>query len=161
MIIRINRLRIVSLLMLLLASTGISVAAESNDRHATSDSYQVYLGIVPGNRITKEPYLVDRDVSLHGGIGSLSANDYHVMVAIYDKKTNARIKDATVIAKVEKDGIMSGDKTVLPMEKMITSGTVTYGNFYKMNSGSEYEIEIKIYRPRESGYEEVEFSYKP
>lgn len=144
-----------------LLTTGPAIGAEGSDTHVVSKSYQVYLGVVPANRITKDPYLIDRDVSLHGGIKSLSANDYHVMVAIFDKKTNERIKDATVTAKVEKKGLMSGDEIVLPMEKMITSGTVTYGNFYRMSRDESYEIEVVIYRPRQSGYEEVEFTYKP
>lgn len=111
--------------------------------------------------MSKEPYLVDRDVNLHGGLDSLSANDYHVMVAIFDKQTNSRIMDATVIAQVEKKGLMANEESVLPMEKMITSGTVTYGNFFRLNSDSTYNIKVDIYRPRKSGKEEVELTFKP
>lgn len=157
---RTNLINLIAVFTVFLLSVSGATGAENSARHALSGSYQVYLGVVPGNRITKEPYLVDRDISLHGGIESLGASDYHVMVAIFDKNTNARIKDATVIAKIEKKGIMSSDEAVLPMEKMITSGTVTYGNFYNLKKNTEYEIELKIYRPRQSGYEEVEFAYK-
>jgi len=140
---------------------SFNAVAENTDLHALSESYQVYLGIVPGTRITKEPYLVDRDKSLHGGIDSLSSNDYHVMVAIFDKEENRRIKDATVIAKIDKKGFMSNENITMPMEKMVTSGTVSYGNFFNMKSDSTYTMTIEIYRPRSNGYEEVEFTFKP
>ncbi|TDY02441.1 hypothetical protein [Thiohalophilus thiocyanatoxydans] len=140
---------------------SLNAMAENTDLHTTSETYQVYLGIVPGARITKEPYLVDRDKSLHGGIDSLGSNDYHVMVAIFDKENNSRIKDATVIAKIDKKGFMSGENITMPMEKMITSGTVSYGNFFNLKSDSTYNMTVEIYRPRSNGYEEVEFTFKP
>lgn len=155
---RINTLAGILALFLFLS---FSAVAENTDLHALSESYQVYLGIVPGTRISKEPYLVDRDKNLHGGIDSLSSNDYHVMVAIFDKENNRRIRDATVIAKVDKKGFMSGENITMPLEKMVTSGTISYGNFFNIKSDSTYRMTVEIYRPRSSGYEEVEFTFKP
>ena len=151
--------RIASIYALLLLST---IANASNvDLHKTSDDYQVYLGIVPAERIKQNPYLVDNDVKIHGGVQSKGKSSYHVMVAIFDFKTNKRIEDATVIAEVTKKSILSGSETEKPLQKMVTSGTVTYGNFFDMDKKNVYEIKVSVYRPNINGKETFEFVYEP
>jgi len=127
--------------------------------HKDSSSYRVYLGVVPASMIKNDPKLVDGDKSLHGGIPRQTPEVYHVLVAIYNKNDNSRVKDATVIAEVSANKLLNRRKTVKPLEKMITSGQITYGNYFKLESKGKYEIEAIIYESDRDGYEKVEFAY--
>jgi len=138
------------------------IANASNiDLHKTSDNYQVYLGVVPADMIKESPYLIDNDVKLHGGINNKDNNSYHVLVAIFDSKTNKRIEDVTVIAEVNKKSLLSGIEIEKPLQKMVTSGTITYGNFFTMNQKNTYKIKVIVYRPNQSTKETFEFTYEP
>lgn len=137
-----------------------SASASDISLHKDSKSYRVYLGVIPASMLKKEPQLVDGDKSLHGGIGNQASGAQHIMVAIYRAADNRRVTDATVIASVKPDKLLKRDKTVKPLEKMLTSGAVTYGNFFKVDGKGEYEIKVDIYSPNQNGAEQVEFNYE-
>ena len=138
---------------------SIGAYADDTSLHADSINYRAYLGIVPASMINIDPRLVDGDTSLHGGAGKQVSGTYHVMVAIYDRGSNERISDATVIAKVRPKKILDRNAEVKPLERMVTSGQVTYGNYFRFQGKGKYEIEAKIYESDKNGYEEVEFTY--
>ncbi len=146
------------LLMLAGLSLAKPVLASDIDTHQDSESYRVYLGVVPASLLKKQPQLVDGDKSLHGGIGKRGSQ--HLMVAIFRKSDNSRVKDATVIAEVAPDKLLKRDKQIRPMEKMVTSGAVTYGNFFRIPNSGDYEIKVDIYEPNRSGAESVTFEYE-
>lgn len=148
--------------LLLLAGLSISNPALASDisTQQESDSYRVYLGVIPASVLKRQPQLVDGDRTLHGGIGKQSSGSQHVMVAIYRKTDNSRVKDATVIAEVAPDTLIKRDKQVKPLEKMLTSGAVTYGNFFRIPNSGEYRIKTEIYEPNRNGAETVTFDYE-
>lgn len=135
------------------------VQADEISRHEISDSYQVYLGVVAASLIKEKPFLIDSDVSLHSSLKKQGRDAYHVMVAIYDKSSNKRIRNATVIAEVEEKSLVGGTEEEKPLEKMVTSGTITYGNYFTLKKGKRYSINMKIYQGDRGGYEEVTFLY--
>jgi len=142
-----------------MAAWTSSVSADDISLHTDSASYRVYLGIVPASMIKNDPKLVDGDKSLHGGAQRQLPGTYHIMLAIYDKRDNKRITDATVIAQVRPKKLLSREIVVRPLEKMASSSTITYGNYFALSDKGKYEIEAKIYESDKNGYEEVEFSY--
>lgn len=133
--------------------------ADDSPLHANSDSYQAYLGIVPSSEIKSNPGLVDQDKSLHGGAEEQAANTYHIVVAIYGRASNKRVTTATVIASVGPKRLFNRKQTVKPLEKMKTSGQITYGNYFRLEGRGKYEIETKIYEADKNGYENIKFIY--
>ena len=136
-----------------------SVAADAS-WHAESKSYRVYMGVVPVALIKKNPYLVDRDKTLHGGVDKKNISAQHIMISIFSKQDNSRILDATAIAEVKVNKLLSSDEVEKPLEKMVTSGTVTYGNYFDMPGTGEYKVEVSIYESNKNGSEKVVFVYK-
>lgn len=134
-------------------------AEEQNAWHAESESYRAYLGVVPANLIKRRPVLVDGDRTLHGGAGQQSGAAHHVMVALYRKSDNSRVTGATMIAEVGPARLLGGSNQEKPLERMATTGGITYGNYFEMPKPGKYEIEVHIYETDRNGNEKMEFTY--
>lgn len=147
---------------LLFAALLLSMSAHAEEPrawHAESDNYRAYLGVVPASLIKRQPILVDGDRTLHGGADRQSGAAQHVMVAIYRKSDNARVVGATVIAKVKKAKLFGGDAQERPLERMATTGGITYGNYFDLPEAGSYAIEVRIYEADRNGSEQVTFNY--
>lgn len=145
--------------MLILGIVAQPAFAKDNAFHKETKNYLVYLGIVPASLLEKKPSLVDQDKQLHGGISEQSPTTQHVMVTVFRKDNNARVLNATVIAKVGRSKIFGKSGGERPLEKMVTSGAVAYANFFDMPERGEYHIEVNIYESEKSGSENVRFVY--
>lgn len=145
--------------MLSLSMAAHPAFAKGNAFHEASRSYRVYLGIVPASLLEKKPALVDQDKQLHGGIAEQVPAAQHVMVTVFRKDTNARVLNATIIARVGRSKVFGGGGVEKPLEKMITSGALAYANFFDMPERGEYRVEVDIYEPQKNGSEKVRFSY--
>lgn len=155
--------RIPALLMIATLTLGVATQptlARDNSFHGESKSYRVYLGIVPASALEKNPDLVDQDKQLHGGVSELPATMQHVMVTVFRKDNNARVLNATVIAKVGRSKVFARRVAEKPLEKMVTSGTVAYANLFDMPERGEYRIEANIYESQKSGSEIIRFAYE-
>ncbi len=124
-----------------------------------SASYRVHLGVVPARRIEQQPELVDRDKTLHGGLAR-EPGTQHLTVSILDRKSRARVTDATVIAAVRYKRWTARQKLERPLERMHLGGVVSYGNYFPMPEHGEYEIVLHIYTTAGIGPEVVRFTYK-
>ncbi|MHB1247776.1 MAG: hypothetical protein ACYCZH_15160 [Sulfuriferula sp.] len=151
--------------ILMMAATlmlGITIQpalAKDGSYHEESKSYRVYLGVVPASLLEKEPGLVDQDKKLHGGAAEQSSTAQHVMVTVFRQDNNARVLNATVIARVGRGKVFGSGGVEKPLEKMVTSNAVAYANFFDMPEPGKYQIEVNIYDPRRSGSEKVRFVY--
>lgn len=140
--------------------TALSPTIAADDAfHRETANYRVYLGVVPASLIKKNPTLVDNDKQLHGNPSAQAQNAQHVMVTIFRKAGGARVLNATAIAEVRPKKLFGGRGTEKPLEKMITSGVVAYGNYFDMPERGEYRIDIRIYELGKDGKEEVDFVY--
>ena len=144
---------------LIFSSITIAHAADSN-WHAETKSYRVYLGVIPASMIKKDLTLIDKDKSLHGGIDNITSSSQHVMVSVFSKKGNKRIINATVIAKIKSKKLIGGNEITKPLEKMDTSGAVTYGNYFSLLKKGNYVIDVEIYQSDKNGYEKAKFIFK-
>lgn len=100
---------------------------------------RVVSGVVPAEIISGLPRNhVERE--MHGGAGS---GGYHVVVALFDAKTKARIVDAQVVAQLVAPP-RSG--TEIRLEPMAIDGAQTYGNYLNMVSGGSYQIDVSVRR---------------
>jgi len=161
-------MKIRSVLAVFTAFIGIAVAVAISAQSAEaepiapgsgeSESYRAYLGVVPASLIRRKPVLVDGNKDLHGGIDQ-SGFTQHVMVAVYRKQGNKRVEEATIIAKVSPKKLLGGSVQEKPLERMATTGGITYGNYFTMPQAGTYEIELKIYEPNRSEKEELTILY--
>ena len=145
------------LLNFLGASAPVLAAEESS--HLESANYHVYLGVVPASLIKENPTLVDGDKTLHRD-DSMGDSSQHVLVAVFRKPNNERVINATVIGQVGLKKLLGGAKAEKPLEKMLTSGVVSYGNYFSMPKPGEYEITVRIYEPNKNQAEAVKFVSK-
>ena len=144
-------------LMMLIAS--ISHASDSN-WHSDTKSYRVYLGVISASAIKNNPKLIDQEKSLHGGLHNATSSSQHIMVSIFTKNGNKRLLNATVIAKVKNKKIIGRKNIIKPLEKMLTSGTVTYGNYFEIPKKGKYVIDVDIYQSNKNGSEKASFIYE-
>ena len=144
----------------LLTLTSLAVQAADSKWHTDTKSYRVYLGVVPASVINDNPKLVDQDRDLHGGTHQTKASSQHIMISIFNKNGNKRVLNATAIAKVRYKKLIGGENTLKPMEKMLTSGTVSYGNYFELAKKGDYVIEVDIYESNKSGFEKAAFNFK-
>lgn len=129
-----------------------AVSAQDTEQSKTADGVTVYIGIVPA-AVVKGHRLDHAESQAHGGIPA-GAREYHVVAAVFDATTGARIEDAKVTAHVASVGFGG---TPTPMEPMRIADTVTYGNYFVLPARGPYSIFIEVDRP--SGAVKMTFDY--
>ena len=131
-----------------------AVSAAVDEPYRTADGVQVYLGVMPAAllRAHPEPH---HERKMHGGAPA-DRNNYHLLVAVFDQASGARIEDAKVEAEVAPLGLAGARKQ---LEAMTVAGAVTYGDYFGMEHGDLYRIRLWIVRPGVDRPVEVEFSY--
>lgn len=136
----------------LAAATVFSVAVANMSLAAQDQQYQlvrglaVYIGVLPGG-ITMQHPPGGSPREPHGS-GPTWGAQYHVIVAIFDNASGARVTDAEVSAAVFNASVpgkhLSGPEKILdPMQ--VAEGTV-YGNYFNMPAPAPYRIEVEIRR---------------
>ena len=150
---------VVFVVLLTLLAPPLTAQAAEASWHQESANYHVYLGVVPASLIKVNPALVDGDKTLHKGDNTGDSSD-HVLVSIFRKPNSERVVNATVIAQVGIKKLFRGAKVEKPLEKMLTSGVVTYGNYFSIPKQGEYEIAVRMYEPNKDQAETVTFLYK-
>jgi len=138
--------------MLCIASASTSPAAAED--YKTAGGLAVYLGVVPAAMV-KGPPPHSAEQPMHGGVPR-HRHDYHVVAAVFDAVTNARVSDATVTAQVSGLGLSGTTKTLEPME---LAKTTTYGNFFNLPGADLYTIRLTIQRPGSQRPVVLDFKY--
>lgn len=124
--------------ILLLAATAAWGA--DNSYHKVTDGVAVYFAIVPAEIVRGHPR-EHPEGEMHGGV---AAGENHIMVALFDDKTDERITRAEVSARVSGGRASSIEKR---LEPMVIAGSLTYGNYFPMSGAGPYRIELRIYAP--------------
>lgn len=144
------------LLLLVLAGAGSvssPVRAAEDGQYKTTDGIGVYYGILPAEIVKGHPG-GHPEAAMHGGLPP--GHQVHLIVALFDAATSARIENAKVSAAVSPLGI---PRLSQPLDPMQIAGTVTYGGFFPLARGDRYVVDVKIERPGALRPIEVEFSY--
>ena len=126
--------------MCLMLWMGVAVAAEDAN-YKTAGGMAAYLGVVPAE-LVKGPGPHSAERPMHGRIPK-GQHEYHIVVAIFDARTGARISDATVSAKISGLGLSGAQKVLEPMK---IADTVTYGGFFNLTRDI-YTIRLTVQRP--------------
>lgn len=108
---------------------------------AASD-LMIYLGVVPAATVRGHPK-GHSEAQMHGGPPA-SDHSMHIVAAVFDRSSGARITKANVSAHITEPG---GLQRRVPLEPMTVAGALTYGGFAKFQRGINYRIGIKVDRP--------------
>jgi hypothetical protein len=136
-------------------STLAGAAVANDNLSKVVDGVTIYVGIVPAEIVRGHPK-EHPEGAMHGGV-PLGAEQYHVMVALFDAKTGQRITDADVKASVAGVGMTGSPVTLEPMK---IADTITYGNYFNMSGYGPFRIVLQIKRPDVARVIEARFEHK-
>jgi hypothetical protein len=122
----------------------------------TVDDVTIYLGVMPARLVQGHSTVPGGPQALHGGTAQNRAS-HHIVVALFDAKTGARITDARIRAGV-------GDRSYnaehgRSLEPMQIAGMMSYGNFFLMEGGGTWRIHLEIFLAGASRPIEADFAY--
>ena len=126
-----------------ISGIGITAYASQDESYKTNAGVSAYLGVVPAE-LVKGLESRSSEKLVHGGGPRRGRHEYHVVVAIFDAASGARISDATVTAKVSGLGLSGSKKT---LETMKIADTITYGGFFYLPGADRYTISLSLQRP--------------
>jgi len=122
----------------------------------TVDGVTIYLGVIPAELVQGHSTTPGDPQALHGGTPP-NRGSHHIVVALFDAKTGARITDAQIGAGVgDRSNTHAPDTVLGPME---INGAMSYGNFFLMQSAGEWRIHLEIRRPGVAHPVDADFSY--
>lgn len=105
------------------------------------DGLLIYYGVLPAELVAP------RDLDVPGThmkpSSARGAGAHHIVIALFDAATGKRLPHATVLARVEPLGGAAKEKTLEPMQ---IAGTLTFGNFFRMDADTPYVIHLRIRR---------------
>ncbi len=118
-----------------------ATSAEHWGRTQTVNGLDVYLGVVSVEVLRQDP---DR-YPYHVRTKLPSGTDmYHVMLALFDRASGARITDAAVKARVAP--LALGGPT-RPLEPILVAGALTYCNYFRISPSDTTVIQAEIRWP--------------
>ncbi|MCG2665747.1 hypothetical protein ACFPFP_02235 [Bradyrhizobium sp. GCM10023182] len=120
---------------------GVATAADT-DLSKTAGGVTVYLGIVPAEIVKGLPSGSTTERPMHGRPPK-GPHEYHVVAAVFDAASGARISDAVVTAEVSGLGLSGAKKKLEPMQ---ISGTTTYGGFFDLPGFDLYTVKLTVER---------------
>lgn len=118
-------------------TTGI-VWAYEGETHKNLAGMDIYIGVIPAEVLQGRD--MPMETKMHGGV-PLGRNHHHLVVALFDAKTNARISDARITANIA--GLGSGGSTKI-LGRMKINDVVTYGNYFSFPVTTPYRIRLKL-----------------
>ncbi|GAB3317530.1 hypothetical protein [Haliea atlantica] len=131
----------------LLLAANIAVAKDVTGNFQVADGVAIYIGLMPAQIVQGHP--VDHEESrMHGGVPG-GNSPVHLVVTLFDDATGQRITDAFVKAEVVELGLAPQRKD---LEMMHIADTVSYGNYFSLQSEVPYRIRLVI---QLSGRDEV------
>jgi hypothetical protein len=140
---------------LLCASLAATAAvAQGGTGSKTVAGLTVYVGVVPAAIIEGDSK--EHAEEAHGDVPR-GEHAYHVMAAVFDAESRARIENAEIDARVTPLGLAPVTRRLEPMS---IAGTVTYGNYFTMRGDGPYQIGFVVTVPGRREPVTVEFSYE-
>ena len=152
-LIKVFAMAVVALWMSVMPSSHAATATEDG-QSKTAGGLVLYLGVVPAE-IVKGPSAHSAERRMHGRVPR-GPHEYHVVVAIFDTATDARISDASVTAQVSGLGLAGTKKKLDPME---IANTITYGAFFDLPGLDLYTVSLTVERPGGDRPITVDFKY--
>ena len=155
------------------AATSATLTPAGDPLHQTSEGLSVYIGVVPA-AIVKEHVEGHPETAMHGGVPA-AENEYHLVVAVFDANTGARVGDASVAVTVFGPGntVVLGQRHLPPwgtrplserlprkaLEPMNAGQVITYGDYVNFPKPAVYTFQLTITRPGKTKPAVMNFLY--
>ena len=136
---------------------GCSSSSDLPRNTQTVDGMTIDLGVLPAELVKGHTTAPGDPNALHGGTPPNSGS-HHIVVALFDAKTGARITDARIRAGVGDSSYNHAPDTAL--EPMEVNGAMTYGNFFLMQGAGVWRIHLEIQRPGVPAPVRADFGYE-
>ncbi|WP_162631658.1 hypothetical protein [Burkholderia sp. JP2-270] len=149
---------LIVLAQMLFGATTSVAAADSSSRSVTTHGLTVHFGIVPAEKAPRVP----EEGSAPGDTkAAQNLASYHLVVALFDARTGARIDNAMVIARMTAPASKARPKIQvkrLPVLKV--NGMATYGNYFDMPWAGRYHIDLSVKRRDSADTVHVRLNYE-
>jgi len=122
----------------------------------TIDGMTIYIGVIPAELVQDHSTKPSDPKAMHGGTPA-NLGSHHLVVALFDDKTDARITGARIRAGVAKGSDEPEPETIL--ESMEINGSMSYGNYFLMQGTGDWKIRLEIRRSSTAPPVEVDFAY--
>ena len=121
---------------------------------ATAGGLTAYLGVMPAEIVKGHPSS-HPEGAMHDGAPK-GVHEYHVVIAIFDSVSGARVSDAAVTAKVSGLALSGPEKA---LEPMAIANTITYGGFFEFPGADLYTVRVTVRRLGSQAPVVLEFKY--
>lgn len=138
--------------------SGCSGDADLPRNTQTVDGVTIYLGVMPTALIQGHSTATTDPQDMHG-VTPKKQSSNHIVVALFDAETGARITDARIRAGVAADR-SDNHEPGKDLEPMQINGTMTYGNFFPMQNTGLWRIHLEIVLVNSSRPIVADFAYK-
>ncbi len=145
------RALIVDLILIAALAQPLAAAEPAHALRQSTGGLLFHYGVVPAEIIAKHS-AEHPERTMHGGRGGGS----HIVLALFDAGSGARIAEARVEATVERIGGTSVRKRLEPME---IAGSASFGNYFSLETPGAYRILFRVERTGESPVTAV-FEYR-
>lgn len=141
------------------ASAAFSTVARGQDdvnaNTMTVAGVLAYLGVMPAAIVQGHPKS-HPEGAMHGGAPE-GKDQYHLVFALFDAASGARIETAQVSVNVMGLGHVGG--TRLDLQPMTIAGTVTWGTFVKLADRATYQLSFEVVLPGQAKAVQFPFTY--
>jgi hypothetical protein len=119
--------------------------------YQTVGGLAIYLGVLPAQLVQGHT-----ETTMHGGVPR-RPHQHHLVVALFDAATGARITDAEVTALVSGAGHRDDRKR---LEAMVIADTTTYGQYFDFPDAGRYTIRVDVRRGNQAAPVTARFTYQ-
>lgn len=146
---------ILAALALFIGLAGLAQAQDASN-YQIAGSVAAYLGVMPSEIVGGHPPN-HPEARMHGGPPE-NAHSEHIVIALFDDPSGARIEDATVEAKISGMGELG--ITPIALDAMPIAGVITYGGYVSFPGRDTYTIDLRISRPASTRVTTMQFTYQ-
>jgi cytochrome c5 len=130
-------------------------APKPDPNHKLISGTDIYFGLMPADAMRSAQAQAEKagasKVAIPSGKGY-----YHLNISLADAKSKVPVTDAQVKVRIS-DGMSMQSKT---LGLVAANNAVSYGDYFRFNSGSAYNISTEIQRPGVAGTIEAKFQFK-
>lgn len=137
---------------LVLASTPSSAGVV--DGVKTVDDLKIYLGVLPAALV--RGHKAELAAAVHAGLPPRSLHNMHLLVAVFDKNTGARLRGIRVVARIHGTNQNRWNVRLAPMT---VNGALTFGGYTNLGAEENVMISVDVARPNRKHVTTAQFQY--
>lgn len=126
----------------------------ADPRHKVVSGTDIYLGMISADAMRAAQAEAEKAGAARVDIPS-GKGYYHLNISLVDNQSRVPVTDAQVRVQVT-DGMTTDSKT---LGLVAANNTVSYGNYFRLSSGSAYRISTEIRRPGVAGTITAKFEF--